>query len=178
MSSAQRTQCTRRSAHQEDATRHSRRAARRSRLGSLRPQDRSGGDCACRCLVRGLGCRQRALRWPVVRRISSGIDRIGHGIELWLCTCCKVSRLRSTYVRHHAATGHAFNSAPFSAQPPAVALGPPHCLKKNGTPAASHWRRTDSIQPRKMGRASPVRCGRRAVFLQAVGRPKCHGWRL
>ena len=79
-------------------------------------------------------------------------------------------------VRHHPADGHAgtglsrclggsglalclgggvgnwLHSLPSSSRPADFGVLPPHCLKKNGTPAPTHWSLTSRTQSGSMGR--------------------------
>jgi hypothetical protein len=57
---------------------------------------------------------------------------------------------------------------PSSSRPPAFGVRPPHCLKKNGTPAPTHASRIPAAQPGRAAGArprtprprSPIRCRR------------------
>src|SRR5574340_540826 len=56
-------------------------------------------------------------------------------------------------------TGIWLHVRPSKRRPPAFEVNPPHCLKKNGTPARTHWSRTPRTQlgstARKRGPLSP-----------------------
>ena len=76
--------------------------------------------------------------------------------------------------------------APSSSRPVRFLRTPPHCLKKNGTPAARHWSRIERTQSGSIGRAPwplspptitqwmPVEVERAEVFEQRLDREEPH----